>query len=106
MNAAVTAALIAAQQSGELPDVVVRLTEAKALAYDKAVTFKPRTKAETEQRDELIGKGLVKRRGDGRLYVDQRELGELNARAGYGFLIALLVLASVAASVIALVALT
>ena len=106
MNAAVTAALVAAQQSGAMPDVVGRLTAAGAISIDKAVAFEARTNAEAKQRDEMIGQGLVRRRGDGRLYVNQRAVEERNARMGAQFLVGALIGLSILASAVALLVFT
>jgi len=102
MNPAITAALIAAQQSGEATDVIGKLTKAGATSLDQAVRFDTASEAEAKQRDDLIATGLVHRRGDGRLFVNQRAVAERNARIGYGLLVALLLSASIVASVVAL----
>ena len=101
MNAAVTAALIAAQES-EAANPVARLTKAGAVTNAKAIAIEPATPAERKLIDDAIGQGLIQRRADGRLFVNVRAVEELNARVGYQLLVAILIGLSILASVIAL----
>ena len=105
MNPAITAALIAAQQS-EAPDPVARLTKAGALNSNTAIAIDPATPAEAKLIDQAIGQGLVQRRADGRLFVNSRAVEERNARLGYQMLVVTLIALSIVASGVALVALT
>lgn len=103
MNPAITAALIAAQES-QPPGAVERLTKAGATSRDKAIAIDPASPAEAKLIDDAIGLGLVQRRGDGRLFVNQHAVAERNSRIGawllIGTLIALSILASAAALLI------
>ena len=101
MNPAITAALLAAQQS-EAPSPVNRLTKANATSIDKAIAIDPATPTERKQIDEAIGQGLVQRRADGRLFVNARAVEERNMRIGYQLLIGTLIGLSILASVAAL----
>ena len=101
MNAAVTAALLAAQQS-ETPTPVDRLTKAGAITHAKAIALDPATPAERKLIDDAIGQGLIQRRADGHLFVNARAVDERNARVGYQLLVAILIGLSILASVIAL----
>ena len=100
MNAAVTAALIAAQQSQ--PDPVARLTKAGAIRREDAIAIDPATPTEAKLIDQAIAQGVIQRRGDGRLFVNPRAVEERNARMGYQLLIATLIVLSILASVVAL----
>ena len=102
MNAALTAAMLAAQQA-ETADPVARLTAAGATDNAKAIAVDPATPAEAKLIDEALGRGVIQRRGDGRLFVNQKVVDEQNARLGYQMVVALLIGLSILASVIALV---
>jgi hypothetical protein len=102
MNAAVTAALIAAQQS-EVPNPIARLTKAGAVNSNKAVAIEPASAAEAKLIEQGIAQGLIQRRGDGRLFVNVRAVDERNARVGYQLGVGLLITLSIMASVLALV---
>ncbi len=102
MNAAVTAALLAAQQS-EAQSPVDRLTKAGAVSPDKAIALEPANAAEAKLIDKAIVEGLIQRRADGRLFVNKRKVDERNARIGYQLSIGLLITLSILASVLALV---
>ncbi len=102
MNAAVTAALLAAQQS-EVPTPIDRLTKAGAISSGKAIALEPANAAEAKLIDQGIAQGLIQRRADGRLFVNKRALDERNARMGYQLGIGLLITLSVFASVLTLV---
>jgi len=102
MNAAITAALLAAQQS-EAPSPVDRLTKAGALSSATAIAVEPANAAETKLIDQGIADGLIQRRADGHLFVNARALDERNARIGYQLGIGLLITLSIFASVLALV---
>jgi S1-C subfamily serine protease len=102
MNAAVTAALLAAQQS-QLPNPIDRLTKAGAVNSSKATTLEPANAAEAKLIDQGIAQGLIQRRADGRLFVNTRAVAERNSRIGYQLGIGVLVTVSILASVLALV---
>ncbi len=102
MNAAITAALLAAQQS-EAPNPIDRLTKAGAVSSDKAIALDPATVAEAKLIDKAIAEGLIQRRANGRLFVNARKIEERNARSGYQLSIGLLIGLSILASVLALV---
>lgn len=100
MNAAVTAALIAAQHGQH--DPVARLTKAGAIRREEAIAIEPATPAEARLIDQAIEQGVIQRRGDGRLFVNARAVEERNARMGYQLLVVTLILLSILASVVAL----
>lgn len=100
MNAAVHIALMAAHKANQ--GIVERLTAAKAVNPSSAIMHEPSDAAEQAQLDEALGLGLVLRRADGRIFLNQRAVSERNEGIGYGLLLALLALGSVAASVAAL----
>ncbi len=102
MNAAITSALLAAQQS-ETPSPIARLTKAGAVSSDKAIAVDPANAADAELIDQGIAEGLIQRRTDGRLFVNARRIEERNARIGYQLSIGLLIGLSILASVLALV---
>lgn len=102
MNPALTTALIAAAQD-ETPDPVARLTKAGATNASAAVAIAA-SPAETKLIDQAIARGLIQRRGDGRLFVNRRAVDERNARLGYRLLVAALVGLSMMASAVALLA--
>ncbi len=102
MNAAITAALLASQQS-QAPGPVDRLTKAGAISSDKAIAIDPETPAEAKLIDEGITEGLIQRRADGRLFVNARAVDEHNVRIGYQLGVGLLITLSILASVLALV---
>ena len=102
MNPAITAALLAAQQS-ERPRPIDRLTKAGAVDSGKAIAIDPSTPAEAKLIDQAIAKGLIQRRADGRLFVNARAVEERNARIGYQLSLGLLIGLSIVASVVALV---
>ena len=99
MNAAIHVALMAAHKADK--GIVERLTEAKAIDPSSAIMHRPSDAAEQAQLDEALG--LVLRRADGRIFLNQRAVRERNEGIGYGLLLGLLALGSVAASVAALV---
>ncbi len=102
MNPAITAALLAAQQS-KGPSPLNRLTKAGAVSSSKAIALDPANAAEAKLVDQAIVEGLIQRRADGRLFVDARGVEERNARIGYQLSIGLLIGLSTLASVVALV---
>ena len=101
MNAAVHVALMAAHQAKK--DIATRLTEAKATDASRAIMHQPSDEAEQAQLDEALGLGIVVRRADGRIFLNQRAVSECNEGMAYGLLLTLLALGSVAASIAALV---
>lgn len=101
MSAAVHIALMAAHQAQK--DIATRLTAAKAIDPASAIMHQPSDEAEQAQLDEALGLGIVVRRGDGRIYLNQRAVSERNEGMAYGLLLTLLALGSVAASIAALV---
>ena len=101
MNAAIHVALMAAHNADK--GIVERLTDAKAIDPSSAIMHRPSDAAEQAQLDEALGLGLVLRRADGRIFLNQRAVRERNEGIGYGLLLGLLALGSVAASVAALV---
>ena len=102
MNPAITAALLAAQQS-ERPSPINWLTKAGAVNSGKAIAIDSSTPAEAKLIDQAIAKGLIQRRADGRLFVNARAVEERNARIGYQLSLGLLIGLSIVASVVALV---
>jgi len=105
MNPAITAPLLAAQQS-EAPSPVDRLTKAGAVNRSKAIAIDPATPAQAKLIDQAIVEGLVQRRADGRLFVNPRAVEERNATMGYQLAMGLLIGLSILASVMALVLFT
>ncbi len=105
MNPAITAAIVAAnaKANASLETVIARLRKDKALRSDSAVRFEPANEAEQKFLDEAIGRGLVVRRHDGLYYINERAVSERNEGLGFAALLMLLAIASVVASVIALV---
>ncbi|MES2902994.1 MAG: hypothetical protein V4696_02300 [Pseudomonadota bacterium] len=103
MNAAVTAALIAAQQS-EAADPVARLTKAKALNQATAIAIDNATPAEAKLIDQAIARGLIQHHADGRLSVNARAVEERNTAMGHQFLLVLLIVLSILASTVSLLA--
>lgn len=101
MNPAITAALLAAQQS-EAPSPVDRLTSAGAVSSEKAVAIVAESPTEQKQIDEAIRLGLVQRRADGHFFLNERAVAERNARIGYQLLLGTLVGLSILASASAL----
>ena len=101
MNAAIHVALMAAHKADK--GIVERLTDAKAVDPSSAIMHRPSDATEQAQLDEAIGLGLVLRRADGRIFLNQRAVRERNEGISYGLLLALMALASVAASVAALI---
>ena len=101
MNAAITAALLAAQQSAA-PDPVTRLTAAGAVTSASAIAIDPASPAEAKLIEAAIAENVIERLANGRLFVNQRVLEERNARVGYQLVIAALIGVSIAASVAAL----
>ncbi len=73
MNAAMTAAVLAAQQS-EAPNPIDRLTKAGAVSSDKAIALDPANEAEAKLIDQGIAEGLIQRRANGRLFVNARKI--------------------------------
>ena len=103
MNPAITAALIAAQQH-EATDPVTRLTKAGALNSATAIAIDNATAAEVKLIDQAIGKGLIQRHANGRLSVNARAVEERNKTMGHQFLIVMLIVLSILASAVALLA--
>ena len=102
MNPAIHVALMAAQQAQD--GIVARLATAKAINSASAIKPIPANATEQAQLDEAIGLGLVMRRADGRVFLNERAVSERNQGFGYGVLLGLLALGSAAASIAALVA--
>ena len=101
MSAAVHLAIMAAHKAEK--DLATRLTEATAINSASASMHSPSNAAEQAQLDEALGLGIVIRRADGRIYLNQRAVSERNEGMAYGLLLTLLALGSVAASIAALV---
>ena len=101
MNAAIHVAIMAAHQAEE--GIAARLRKAKAINWASAIEHVPADSTQQAQLDEAIGLGLVVRRADGRVFLNERAVSERNEGIGYGLLLGLLALASVAASIAALV---
>ena len=102
MNPAIHVALMAAHEAEQ--DVSAKLRAAKATSSASAIEYVPANDAQQAKLDEAIGLGLVVRRADGRLFLNQRAVAERNEGLGYGLLLGLIALGSVAASIAALVA--
>ena len=103
MNPAITAALIAGQQS-EAADPVARLTKAGALDSSTAIAIENPTAAEAKLIDQAVARGLIRRHADGRLSVNARAVAERNTAMGHQFMIIMLIALSVLASAVALLA--
>ena len=101
MSAAVHIALMAAHQAEK--EITARLTAAKAIDAASAIMHQPSDETEQALLDEALDLGIVIRRGDGRIYLNQRAVSERNEGMAYGLLLTLLALGSVAASIAALV---
>ena len=101
MNPAIHVAIMAASQAEE--GVVERLRKAKAISSESAIACTPAKSTQQAQLDEAIGLGLVVRRADGRVFLNERAVSEHNEGIGYGVLLGLLALGSAAASVAALI---
>ena len=102
MNPAIHVAFMAAQQAQD--GIVARLATAKAINSASAIEHIAANATEQAQLDEAIGLGLVMRRADGRVFLNERAVSERNQGIGYGVLLGLLALGSAAASIAALVA--
>ena len=102
MNPAIHVAIMAASQAEE--GVAERLRKAKAISSESAIACTPANATQQAQLDEAIGLGLVVRRADGRVFLNERAVSERNEGIGYGVLLGLLALGSAAASIAALVA--
>ena len=102
MNPAIHAAIMAAHQAE--PDIAARLRKAKAVNSENAIEHIPANATQQAQLDEAIGLGLVVRRADGRVFLNERAVSERNQGIGFGLLLGLLALGSVAASIVALIA--
>ena len=101
MNAAIHIALMAAHQAEE--NIAARLATEKAISWASAIKYTPANSTQQAQLDEAIGLGLVVRRADGRVFLNERAVSERNEGIGYGVLLGLLALGSAAASVAALI---
>ena len=101
MNPAIHVAIMAASQAEE--GLVERLRTAKAINSASAIEYIPANATQQAQLDEAIGLGLVVRRADGRVFLNERAVSERNEGIGYGVLLGLLALGSAAASVAALI---
>ena len=102
MNPAIHIAIMAANQAEE--GIAARLRKAEAINASSAIEFTPADAAEQKLLDEAIGLGLVVRRSDGRIFLNERAVSERNEGIGYGLLLGLLALGSAAASIAALIA--
>ena len=104
MNPAITAAITAAQaaESASVDSIIAKLKKEEATGSDKAVLFEAKSDNERKYLDEAIAKGLVQRRADGRVYINERAVSERYQGIGFAMLLFLLGTASVLASVLAL----
>ena len=102
MNPAITAAIIASQEQS--PTLVQRLTTAGALSSHKAIAIASETAAQRAEIDKAVRDGIVKRRSDGHLFLDQKAVAERNARIGRSFLLWSAIALSFVASAAALLA--
>ena len=104
MNPAITAALIAASHQEEIEQKIEgRLKKANATSMASAVTLELNDK-EHKLLDQALAGGTVKRRADGRLYLNEQVIADRKEGQGFMALLILLVVASIIASVAVLVA--
>jgi hypothetical protein len=101
MNPAIHAAIVAAQSTETVDTAVAKLKAAGALGPENAIAL-PEMNAATV--DEALAAGLIVRSSDGHYYLDEQAVSDRNERNGMMLLVSLLIMASLAASVIALLA--
>ena len=80
-----------------------RLRSARAVDPQHAIALEPLDAAESAGLDEAIGLGRVVRLPNGRCFLNPAAIRKPYEGVGYGFLLGLLALGSVAASIAALV---
>ena len=76
MNPAIHAALMTAEQPQA--GITARLAKVKAINMASAIEHIPANPTEQAQLDEAIGLGLVMRRADGRIFLNERAVSERN----------------------------
>lgn len=104
MNPAIMVAIMAATQQQEQEDKAeAKLREAKALGASSAIDFAPANDAEQNWLDKAVAEGVVVRTADGRVYLSERQLADRREGQGFTVLLVMVVVASLAASGIALV---
>jgi hypothetical protein len=103
MNPTIHAAIIAATHQEEIEKIEGRLKKARALGPSSAVALDVEGK-QRELIDHAIVAGTVKRTADGRLYLHESAVSDRKEGQGFMALLILLVIGSVIASAMVLVA--
>jgi hypothetical protein len=102
INAAITAAIIAASQEEETEEAILgKLRNARAASISTAIRLDVAPDKQ-ELLDEVLAGGAVAKTADGRFYLNERVLSDRNESQGFMVLLTILIAGSLIASGVAL----
>ena len=105
INSAITTAVLASAKRDEFREKVEgRLKKARALGSASAIELEVKDDAERMLIDEALASGVIIRTGNGRLYLNERARAERQEGQAHLVVMILLVVASLMASLAALLA--
>lgn len=104
MSAATNIALLAAARQAGSESIEARLRAAGALDSGTAIAFEPANATEQTLLDQGLASCVFGRNADGQIYLSERALADRNHSQGWIALVVLLLIGSILASAVALIA--